>query len=468
MSFSSILFIFIFLPVMLVIYYVAPRFLKNGVLLLGSLVFYAWGDPVYVILLFLSVLFNYFSGLDIARKQGKKRARMRSMLFAVCVNLLILGFFKYYGFLTESLNRILPFDIPVWELAAPLGISYFTFQALSYIWDVYRGMAPVQTGVLKLGLYLAMFPQITSGPIVKYRDIAPQIEQREESLGKFGQGIMIFVVGLSKKLLLANTLGQVHTYVAGLSPDQVSVLTAWVGCLAYTFQIYFDFGGYSDMARGIGKMFGFELPRNFDYPYLSKSVTEFWRRWHMSLGQWFRDYVYIPMGGNRVSVPRHLLNLLAVWFLTGLWHGAGWNFIVWGLYYGVVLILEKYLYGRFLEKLPAGVCIVYNMLLVMAGWVLFFSPDISGALAWLGRMAGIGAAGIVDSRAVYLLKTNWLFWAAAIVGSTPVVKRMYLLFAQDGKRTRPVAGALILAGLFFLCIAYLVTESYQPFLYVQF
>lgn len=468
MVFSSIVFLFTFLPITLVLYYLVPGKIKNLVLLLCSLVFYAWGEPVYIVLMVISILLNYLNGIDLARKQGKKKAMRRSLAFAITVNVLILAFFKYYGFVVENLNVVLPVNIPVKSLAMPVGISFYTFQALSYLIDVYRGKVEAQLNLIDFGTYIAMFPQLIAGPIVQYKDIEKQLKSRQLTASKLGQGAVLFIIGLAKKVLLANTIGMVYSKVASLPGGEVSVVTAWIGCFAYTFQIHFDFSGYSDMALGLGKLFGFEFMKNFDYPYISRSVTEFWRRWHISLGNWFRDYVYIPLGGNRVSVIRHLFNLLVVWFLTGMWHGAGWNFIVWGLYYGIILMIEKYVTGRFLEKLPEAVRILYNMLLVMAGWVFFFSPDLSQAVTYLGRMVGVGAAGILDRQALFLLKSNWMLILSVIIGSTPVIHRLVKLVAYDEERPRPWLCAAIYGALFLLSVAYLVTESYNPFLYFRF
>ena len=362
MLFSSIVFLFTFLPVILILYYLVPRRLKNALLLLCSLVFYAWGEPAYIFLMIFSIIFNYISGLDIARNLKNRRAARGSLIFNLIVNLGILGFFKYEGFLLDSLNRVLPVDIPYRELALPIGISFYTFQILSYIIDVYRQNVKAQKNFMDFALYVTMFPQLIAGPIVRYSDIEKQLHSRQESFRKFGDGAMFFIRGLAKKVLLANTIGMVFTEVTSLDPGKMSVLSAWLGCAAYTFQIYFDFSGYSDMAIGLGKMFGFEFLKNFDYPYISRSITEFWRRWHISLSTWFKEYLYIPLGGNRVSTAKHIRNLLVVWFLTGLWHGAAWNFVAWGLYYGILLIMEKYFLGRFLEKLPGLLRHIYSLL----------------------------------------------------------------------------------------------------------
>ena len=465
MLFSSIVFLFTFLPIILILYYGLPKRLKNPVLLLGSLVFYAWGEPVYLFLMIFSILFNYICGLDIARNAGDRRAARKSLIFTVAVNLCVLGFFKYEGFVLNSLNVVLPVEIPFREVALPVGISFYTFQILSYIIDVYRGNVPVQRNLMDFALYVTMFPQLIAGPIVKYAEIDQQLHVRKETFGRFGEGVMFFIRGLSKKVLLANSIGMVYTDVAAMAPGDVSVVTAWLGCLAYTFQIYFDFSGYSDMAVGLGKMFGFDFPKNFFYPYISRSITEFWRRWHISLSSWFREYLYIPLGGNRVSVPKHIRNLLVVWLLTGLWHGAAWNFVAWGLYYGVILIVEKYFLAPFLERLPAACRHLYCMVLVMAGWVLFFSPSLGSAGEYLKLMLGLGGSGFLDREALYLLFSNLGLWIILGLSSTPVVFTLYEKFLG---RKRKTADVLIYGGMFLLCVAYLVTETYNPFLYFRF
>ena len=466
MLFSSIVFLFTFLPIILILYYLVPRPMKNVILLFGSLLFYAWGEPVYIFLMIFSILFNYICGLDIARNLGDQAAARRSLIFTVAVNLCILGFFKYEGFVLDSLSAVLPVDISYRAMALPIGISFYTFQILSYITDVYRGHVKVQTNLLDFALYVTMFPQLIAGPIVQYADVDRQLHVRKESWGKFGEGSMFFIRGLAKKVLLANTIGMVYTEVAALAPGKVSVLSAWIGCISYAFQIYFDFSGYSDMAIGLGKMFGFEFLKNFDYPYISQSITEFWRRWHISLGSWFREYVYIPLGGNRVPVIKHLRNLLIVWFLTGLWHGAAWNFVAWGLYYGLILILEKYFLSRVLERLPAVIRHIYSLVLVLIGWVFFFSPTLGGAVDYIQLMFGVGANGLVDSEGLYLLTTNLLLLIVLVIGSTPIVHRAYeRVMAGRGKI---LANCVVYAAMFLLCIAYLVTETYNPFLYFRF
>ena len=468
MLFSSIVFLFSFLPAVMILYYLLPVRFRNVILLLASLVFYAWGEPVYLFLMLLSILFNYFSGLDIARNLQDKRAAKRSLVFNLIINLAVLGFFKYEGFVLDTLNGILPVHISSHALPLPIGISFYTFQILSYIIDVYRGNVKVQTNLPNFALYVTMFPQLIAGPIVQYADVDEQLASREISRTKFGEGSMYFIRGLAKKVLLANTSGMIFTEVSGLAKDNIAVMTAWLGAFAYMFQIYFDFSGYSDMAIGLGKMFGFEFNMNFNYPYVSKSITEFWRRWHISLSSWFRDYVYIPLGGNRVSKIKHIRNLLIVWFLTGLWHGAAWNFVAWGLYYGVILIIEKYLLSPVLDRLPDVVRHIYSIVLVVIGWVLFFSSSFGQAADYIRVMFGAGAHGFADRESMYLLTSNLILWLILIFGSTPLVHFRYEHMLRSKKWNTTIINSVVYAALFIVCIAYLVTETYNPFLYFRF
>ena len=468
MLFSSIVFLFTFLPAVVILYYLVPVRFRNVILLLASLVFYAWGEPVYLFLMLLSILFNYFSGLDIARNLQDKRAAKRSLVFNLIINLAVLGFFKYEGFVLDTLNGILPVHISYHALPLPIGISFYTFQILSYIIDVYRGNVKVQTNLPNFALYVTMFPQLIAGPIVQYADVDEQLASREVSRTKFGEGSMYFIRGLAKKVLLANTSGMIFTEVSGLAKGNIAVMTAWLGAFAYMFQIYFDFSGYSDMAIGLGKMFGFEFNMNFNYPYVSKSITEFWRRWHISLSSWFRDYVYIPLGGNRVSKIKHIRNLLIVWFLTGLWHGAAWNFVAWGLYYGVILIIEKYLLSPVLDRLPDVVRHIYSIVLVVIGWVLFFSSSFGQAADYIRVMFGAGAHGFADRESMYLLTSNLILWLILIFGSTPLVHFRYEHMLRTKKWNTTIINSVVYVALFIVCIAYLVTETYNPFLYFRF
>ncbi len=470
MLFSSITFLFIFLPLTLLLYYLVPFRMKNYVMLAASLIFYAWGEPVYIILMILSIILNYFCGQDIYEKRDNARAMKMSLMFGVVMNLLILGFFKYYGLLMDTVNAILPIDIPYRVLALPIGISFYTFQAMSYLIDVYRKEVKPQENILYFALYISMFPQLIAGPIVRYIDIEEQLKERSINSTKFGEGAMYFIRGLAKKVVLANTFGSVYEQVAAMQMGSFSTLTAWVGAIAYAFQIYFDFGGYSDMAIGLGKMFGFEFLPNFNYPYIAKSITDFWRRWHISLSTWFREYVYIPLGGNRCTPSRHILNLLIVWMLTGLWHGAQWNFMFWGLYYGVILILEKYLWGNKIEKLPSAVQHIYAFVLVLFGWVFFFSPTLGYAGQYLKVMFGIGAKGIFDKQGFFMIFTNWLLIVIAILASAP---RGYKLLKKitgcwQSEEVRAIVTCAVYIAMFLLCIAFLVTETYNPFLYFRF
>lgn len=464
MLFSSIVFLFYFLPIVLLAYFVVPKKAKNIVLLIASIFFYSWGEPVYVFLMIFSAIFNYFMAIDIGRAKVHQKSGKATLVFTVIVNLFVLSFFKYYGFLMDTVNGILGTDIKYTALALPIGISFYTFQALSYIFDVYRGNVKVQVNPLKFTLYLALFPQLIAGPIVKYKDIAEQLDERHVTLEKFGDGTMRFLLGLGKKVILANNLGAIYTQIMAVSDSQVSVLTYWIGIIAYTLQIYFDFSGYSDMAIGLGKMFGFEFMENFNYPYISKTITEFWRRWHMSLSTWFREYVYIPLGGNRVSMHRHIINLLIVWSLTGLWHGASWNFVVWGLYYGLLLILEKYLIGKYIEKAPAWAQHLYAMIIVMIGWVFFSSVDLTAAIDYLKILFCMGGVPLANTYTLYLLRTNLLLLAIGCIAASPEPMKQFNILC---KKSAVIAIIMILLVL-VLATAYLIFSSYNPFLYFRF
>ena len=469
MIFSSVFFIFVFLPVVLLAYFLVPKKCKNVVILIASLIFYAWGEPIYIVLMIFSILFNYLSGLEIddCKERGDVLKGKIAFWMAVGVNLGILGFFKYAGFVVENLNRILPFDISMPALALPIGISFYTFQTLSYIIDVYKGNVKVQKNVINFGTYISMFPQLIAGPIVRYADVEGQLVERKVTLTKFGEGTAWFLRGLAKKVLLANNIGMLFDAVQVMGAGNISMLTAWLGCAAYTFQIYFDFSGYSDMAIGLGKMFGFTFMKNFDYPYTSSGSTEFWRRWHISLGTWFREYVYIPLGGNRVSIKRNILNICIVWMLTGLWHGAAWNFIFWGVYYGALLLLEKFVLKDVLAKTPGTVKHIYTMILVMIGWVFFFSPTLGSAFQYVGAMFGIGATGIIDRTAVYYLSNYFILFLLMILCSVPYTYKRFRRLAVRGNVGRVVMLAVYVV-LFILSTAYLVSATYNPFLYFRF
>ena len=462
MVFSSIFFIFCFLPPFLLLYYLVPEKFRNILLFIGSLIFYAWGDPIYVVLMLFSSFFNYYMALEIDHLDKDPKGRKKNLIFAVTINLLILGFFKYWGFLLDTFSTITGISIAHPQLALPIGISFYTFKNLSYILDVSKKKVSPQRKFLTYAVYSTMFPHMSAGPIVRYADIEGQLTRRSISLTRLGLGAEYFTKGLAKKVLLADNLSAIYTSI--LSSGSNSVLTAWIGILAYTLQLYFDFSGYSDMAIGLGKMMGFDFLKNFDYPYISTSVSEFWRRWHISLGSWFRDYIYIPLGGNRVSVPKHIRNIFVVWALTGLWHGASWNFIFWGLYYGLLLLLEKFVLKDFLPKLPKWVANLYTMIAVMIGWVFLSQTDFSSMGHYLSVMFGFGASAFLDRTAVYYLKTGLILFVISILACRP---GLYQSFKKLIQRNEKAAAAVNLL-LFLLCIAYMVYNSYTPFLYQKF
>lgn len=460
---------FVFLPIVLGVYFLSPRPVRNLILFLASLVFYAWGEPVYVLLMIFSTLVDYTHGWFVQKYRGTRKAKLL-LLSSVIINLGLLGFFKYSDFVIGNINAITGASIPLLNLSLPIGISFYTFQTMSYTIDVYRGDAQAQRNIISFGAYVALFPQLVAGPIVRYSTIAEQLNERRESTDQFAEGVQRFVLGLAKKVLLANSIGAIWTELSALPVGELSVLSAWIGAIAYTFQIYFDFSGYSDMAIGLGKMFGFTFLENFNYPYISKSVTEFWRRWHISLGTWFREYVYIPLGGNRKGVPRQLLNIAIVWLCTGIWHGASWNFVVWGAYYGILLMLEKLFLLKLLKRLPAVVGHLYTMFFVIISWVIFAFDSLEKGWDYLLAMFGF-AGPLWDDRALYLLLTNAVLLVLLIVGCTPLPAKAgrALLSRWQERRVLPaVVQNVVLAGFFLLSVAYLVDSTYNPFLYFRF
>ncbi len=473
MIFSSLLFLFRFLPIVLLLYYIVPKSMRNLVLLLTSLVFYAWGEPIYVLLMITSILVSYGGGyfVDYFLERGKEGAAKASLIVAITIGLGFLGFFKYTDFVVGSVDQAFGLNIPLLKLALPIGISFYTFQTVSYVIDVYRGSAKVQKNLISYGAYVTMFPQLIAGPIVQYKTIDEQLRDRQESAEQFADGVNRFIVGLGKKVLLANNAGVLWDSINVYAPANLPVLTAWLGLAAYTFQIYFDFSAYSDMAIGLGKMFGFHFLENFNYPYQSKSITEFWRRWHISLGTWFKEYVYIPLGGNRVKMWKFIRNTAIVWLLTGIWHGANWNFFLWGVYYGILLLIEKLFLKRHLDRLPVWVSRVYTLVLVMLGWYIFSYNEIASGLGYLGAMFGIGGAGFANKETVYLLYNNAILVVLLALGSTHLPKKL------AGKVLDKISGSDFLSvavrsvfyiAVFLLAVAYLVDASYNPFLYFRF
>jgi alginate O-acetyltransferase complex protein AlgI len=472
MVFSSIMFLGIFLPITLILYYVIGVFLtknttvKNLILLIASLVFYAWGEPIYILLMIISIFFNYIIGKDIAfSKDNGNNGRVKFLFVcAVIFNLAVLGFFKYFGFVIDNINLLFHMNIRIPNLPLPIGISFYTFQIMSYVIDLYRGKIKVQKSLLSFALYISLFPQLIAGPIVKYKDIEEQLNFRKESLQKYSKGLSRFIVGLAKKLILANTLGAVYTTIQNDGLDNLTTLGAWIGILCYTLQIYFDFSGYSDMAIGLGHMFGFDFLENFNYPYIATSVTDFWRRWHISLSTWFKEYLYIPLGGNRRKTPRVILNLMIVWFLTGLWHGASWNFVIWGIFYGLILIFEKYVLGDALESIPKFIRYITTMLCVIIGWVFFSSNTLKDAVYYIKAMFG-GGAGLIDDTSKYLFITNIIIILIGIFCATPLYKK---ILDQFSPKTVSRLKIIALPLLLIICIIFMISETYNPFLYFRF
>ncbi len=468
MVFSSLLFIFVFLPATLVLYYLAPRNLKNVVLVISSLIFYAWGEPVYILIMIYSAILDYCCGLTIERYRGNQRAARTALFVSMVGNLAALCFFKYAGFLVDNINALFGLQLQAISLPLPVGISFYTFQTMSYTIDVYLGKVPAQRNIITYATFVTMFPQLVAGPIIRYIDVAKQVEKRQESLDLFGEGAEIFILGLAKKVLIANNIGLLWDSVKALPLTQLSALSAWLGILAFTFQIYFDFSGYSDMAVGLGKMFGFDLMQNFSYPYISRSVTEFWRRWHISLGSWFREYVYIPLGGNKHGLSKQIRNILTVWFLTGLWHGASWNFVIWGLYFAVFLIVEKVFLLKWLQHKPRLLAHAYTMLIVIIGWVFFEFESLAQGLAFIRVLFGFGTNSVVDGRSLYYLSTNALLFVFAALCSTPLPHAALRRVQDAWKNSGAIVLPMALAALVTLCTAYLVNQSYNPFLYFRF
>ena len=465
--FSTLYFLFLYLPIVLILYYIVPLKGRNAVLLAVNLVFYGWGEPVYILIMFASIAIDYTHGMLVAMakaKENDKAARI-AVASSVAFNLALLFFFKYWDFLAGSFAAIGLDFMPKRGIPLPIGISFYTFQTMSYTIDVYRGDARVQKNLVTFGTFVTLFPQLIAGPIIQYKDVDEQLERRTHSPEQFASGVEVFVAGLAKKVLLANNIGPLWDACKALPDGQLTVLGAWLGIIAFTFQIYFDFSGYSDMAVGLGRMLGFKFIRNFDYPYISKSITEFWRRWHISLGSWFREYLYIPLGGNRVSRPRLLLNLMIVWAATGIWHGANWTFLLWGLYYGVLLVLEKLVWGKGLEKLPAVLRHIYTMTLVILGWVLFDLDTLGQVGAYSKAMLGLSGAGLADGRALYQLASYLPTLAILAAASTPLAAELWKMLPERAAKT--VLPVLLLLGLFF-STAYLVDATYNPFLYFRF
>ncbi|MED9855700.1 MAG: MBOAT family protein [Oscillospiraceae bacterium] len=466
MVFSSTIFLCVYLPLVLLGYYICPKKGRNLFLLIASLVFYAWGEPKYVFLMIFSILVNYIFGRLMDKNRGRQKRMKLLLVLSVVIDIGLLSVFKYTDFIITNVNAIFGSSFDLLNIALPIGISFYTFQAMSYTIDVYRNDVRVQKNLIDFGMYITMFPQLIAGPIVRYADVQDQLAERSVTTADFSEGVMRFVVGLGKKVLLANQMGAVWSEIYALGGD-VSALMAWTGAIAYTFQIYFDFSGYSDMAIGLGRMFGFKFPENFRYPYQSVSITDFWRRWHITLSTWFKEYLYIPLGGNRCGLARQALNLLIVWSLTGFWHGAGWNFVMWGLYYFVILFIEKLFLLKALDKLPKLFRHVYALLLIVIGWVIFASDDVGVLLPYLGSM--FGANGAVGGMDVYTLFTKAVLLIICCVASTELPKRLFLSAtgAMNEKAAFTIKSVMTIA-LLALSMILLIGDSYNPFLYFRF
>ena len=471
MVFSSTLFLFRFLPIITILYFWAPGRTKNVLLLLGSLIFYAWGEPIYVLLMLFSTISDYLHGRAIGKARSKEIKKI-FLVSSIIINLGVLGFFKYADFLIGVVNQAAGLQIPLLNLPLPIGISFYTFQTMSYSIDVYRGNAKVQKNLLDFAVFVTLFPQLIAGPIVKYVDVEKELHNRKPDILSIHYGVRRFVFGLAKKVLLANNLGLIWTEISARPTAELTALSAWIGILAYAFQIYFDFSGYSDMAIGLGACFGFKFPENFNYPYISKSITEFWRRWHMTLSSWFKEYVYIPLGGNRKGLERQLVNILIVWTLTGIWHGAGWNFRLWGVWFALWLILEKLFLKKVLEVLPGIVGNIFTMFLVVIGWVFFAIESGNGAVSYLQVMFGMGEAGWVNSASLFDGMDNMVIFVIGAIGSTPVLasvaKRLEASASGYGIAVCRILDKLIPAVLLIASIAYIVDATYNPFLYFRF
>jgi len=476
MLFSSSVFLFYFLPIVLGLYFVSPRFLKNFVLLAASLFFYAWGEPRFVMIMLVSILMNYMFGLWVDRYRHDAKRLKATMVAMVLGNIGMLGVFKYASFFVENTNSLFGLNLNDPEIPLPIGISFFTFQAMSYVIDVYRKDGKVQKNPLDLALYIALFPQLIAGPIVRYQTVADEINDRRETLDDFVSGIQRFVIGLGKKMILANSCGYVADQVFNSPAGEISTTLAWIGLIAYSLQIYFDFSGYSDMAIGLGRMFGFHFLENFNYPYISKSVSEFWRRWHISLGSWFRDYVYIPLGGNRSGPWKTYRNLAIVWTLTGVWHGASWTFVAWGAYYGIFIMLERAFLGKWLARIPAALAHLFTLFVVVIGWVFFRADNFPYAIEYLQTMFALNNTPLFDSTSQFYLMQYGAVLLIAMIAATPIPKWLTMKVLKYEVESTNVSyriftGLIRAAGislLFVISISFIVSSTFNPFIYFRF
>lgn len=455
MIFSSLIFLFFFFPIFLLIYYIVPFKYKNIILLFFSLLFYSWGEPIYILLLLFSAILNYYGSKFILKSDNHKKI---SFIIIIIVNILLLGIFKYSDFVIGNLN-LLGLSIEQLNIALPLGISFFTFQTMSYTIDIYRNKNIVPDTFLNFLTYVSMFPQLVAGPIVRYDEVSNDLKQRTITKEHFFDGFFIFLTGLFKKVLLANNIGYIFSLIT-FDLEHISFLTAWLGIISFALQIYYDFSGYSDMAKGIGKMLGFTYPDNFNYPYIACSITDFWRRWHMTLSNWFKDYVYIPLGGNRCSKLKNIRNILIVWLLTGIWHGASWNYLLWGVYFGIILLVEKFILKSFLDKIPSFLKHIYAIVLILIGWVIFAFEDFNTGLGYLQKMFINNT--FIDDKFLFLIKNYFVFYFFGIFFCMPLVQKIKL------NTFRNILCIIVYLFLFIVTVASLVGDSYNPFLYFRF
>ena len=459
---------YVYLPIVLGIYFLVPKILRNTVMFIAGLLFYAWGEPIYLWVMVLSTLIDYTAGLFMHKYDHKPKIRTLCLLASVVMNVGLLSVFKYSGFFISSINALLGISIPIPNIILPIGISFYTFQSMSYTIDLYLRNIPVQKNPITFATYVTLFPQIVAGPIVRYSDIQNEIDHRTISINLVGEGTAIFIKGLAKKVLLANNIGALWSTIKAQEITSLPAATAWLGILAFTFQIYFDFSGYSDMAVGLGKMLGFNFPDNFNFPYISKSISEFWRRWHITLGSWFKSYVYIPLGGNRKGLPRTLFNLFVTWMLTGFWHGASWNFVLWGLYFGVIIILEKLFLGDLLKKIPAFLQVAYSFILVVFGWVLFEFDKLSNVWLYFGAMFGANNVIFANADTLYYLLSYILVFAICIFFSIDKSQKLALSIKNKFPKIWEYLSPVVCIVLLLICTAYLVDATYNPFLYFRF
>ena len=463
MLFTNISFLYYFLPVLIIIYFIMPKKFKNIILFLASMIFYFYGEPKYILLMILEILIAYIGGILIKKYKNKK------MFFGIIIiHIIFLCFFKYTDFIIGNINNIFNANFKLLNLALPIGISFYTFQIISYEIDVYRGKVDVQRNFLKLATYVSLFPQLIAGPIVRYETIENELDNRTHSFEKFSYGVERFVIGLAKKVLIANQLGQLCKVF--IETNEKTILFYWIFAVGYMLQIYFDFSAYSDMAIGLGKMFGFDFLENFDYPYISKSITEFWRRWHISLGTWFKDYVYIPLGGSREGTKKLIINILIVWALTGIWHGASWNFVIWGLYFGIILLIEKLFLKKYLEKLPGFIQRIYVLFIVMISFIIFNANNMKEAWSNIIGLFGVNGEKLINKFTIYYLKNYFVVIIIAIIASTPIIKNLIKKLKQNKKINKiiNILEPILIVFILIIITSYAVDNSYNPFLYFRF